>query len=80
MHKMYEKVAIITQIWNKVKCYFTNMSNAWFLVTTKYEQNHPILLCDITTNTQNVLKNSHNYSNLAQSQNSILRASATHGT
>ena len=35
---------------------------------TKYEQNHHILLWDITTNTQNVWKNSHNYWNLQQNQ------------
>ena len=33
---------------------------------TKYEQNHHTLLQDITTNTQNLQKNSNNYSNLAQ--------------
>ena len=46
---------------------------------TKYQQNHHILLGDITTNTQNLL-NSNNYSNLAQSQNSVLCASVAHGT
>ena len=35
---------------------------------TKYEQNHHILLQYITTNTQKLLINSHNYSNLSQSQ------------
>ena len=28
---------------------------------TKYEQNHQIVLCDITTNTQNLWKHYHNY-------------------
>ena len=69
IHKMFEKVAILTLIWHRVKCYFTSMSNALAPDNcTKYEQNHHILLQDITTNTQNVWKNSHNYSNLTQSQ------------
>ena len=44
------------------------MSNACYLITSKYEQNHHIVLGDITTNTQNVCKHGHNYSSLAQSQ------------
>ena len=30
--KMYEKVAIITQIWHRAKHYLTSMSNAWYLI------------------------------------------------
>ena len=30
---MYEKVPIITQIWLRAKCYFTSMSNAWYLIS-----------------------------------------------
>ena len=34
IHKMYEKVAIIIQIWHKAKSYFTSMSNTWYPITT----------------------------------------------
>ena len=34
IHKMYEKIAIITQIWHRVTWYFTSMSiDAWYLIT-----------------------------------------------
>ena len=30
---MYEKVAIITKIWHRYRCYFTSMSNnTWYLI------------------------------------------------
>ena len=32
-NKMYEKVAKITQIWHRAKCYFTSMSNIWYPIT-----------------------------------------------
>ena len=34
IHKMYEKFAIITQIWQRATCYFTSMSNTSYLITT----------------------------------------------
>ena len=33
IHKMYEKVSIITSLWNRATYYFTSMSNAWYLIT-----------------------------------------------
>ena len=30
---MYDKLATTTQIWEIAKCYFTNMSNAAYLIT-----------------------------------------------
>ena len=33
MHKMYETVVIITQIWYREKYYFTSKSNMWYLIT-----------------------------------------------
>ena len=33
MHKMYEHVAIIIQIWYKAKCCFTCMSNTLYLIS-----------------------------------------------
>ena len=30
---MYEKVALTTHIWHRAKCYFTIMSNAWYLIS-----------------------------------------------
>ena len=33
IHKMYEIVTIITQVWHRAKCCFTSMSNAWYLIT-----------------------------------------------
>ena len=60
IHKMYETVTIITQSWQRAKCYFT--------VPNMIEQNHHIQLWDITTNTQNLWKQYHHYSNWAQSQ------------
>ena len=35
---------------------------------TKYEYNQPIVLCDVTTNAQNVWKSARSYYNLEQSQ------------
>ena len=67
--QMFEKMSTVTHIWHRAKCYFM-----------KYEQNHHISLWDIRINTLNVFRNSHNYANLAQSDNSILRASEIHGT
>ena len=48
---------------------------------TKYKQNQ-ILLWDLTTHTQNLWQNGHNYSNTKcmTQLNSILHASAAHGT
>ena len=31
IHKMYEQVAIITEIWHRARCYFTSMSNRWYM-------------------------------------------------
>ena len=63
-HKLYEKVAIITDIWHRAKCYFTSMIHDDCF---KYEQNHDILLWEITKNTKNVYKKCINCSNLKQS-------------
>ena len=30
---MYDKVAIITQIWHRAKSYLASMSNTWYLIT-----------------------------------------------
>ena len=64
IHKMYEKLAIITQIWQKVNFYFTSMSNTSFLITVQDMKK-------ITTffKHSKFRKNYHNYTNLAQSQN-----------
>ena len=65
----------IQNVWKKwpqllkfgtAKCSFTSMSGPWYLITVPYKQNH--ILRDITTNTENLWNNSHNYSNLAPSQ------------
>ena len=55
---MYEKVAIITQIWDRTKCYFTSMSNPLYLITVpNMNKNRHILLWASTTNTQTLWKN-----------------------
>ena len=64
-------MAIITQIWHRAKLYFTSILLKQLIVPdycTTYEQNYHILVWDITRNTQNLCKNCHIYSNLAQSQ------------
>ena len=62
IHKMYEKVVIITQIWHRAK-YKLNKHDQRLVpdTCTKYVQNHHIHLRDITTSTQNLGKNNHNY-------------------
>ena len=52
IHKMYEKVAIINQIWQSQKLFYKHEQRMEPDNCTKYEQNHHILLHDITTNTQ----------------------------
>ena len=32
-HNIYENVTIFTQICNKDKCYFTSISNTWYMIT-----------------------------------------------
>ena len=70
IYKMFEKQAIIIQIWHKAKCYFTGMSNTWYMITVPNLNKITTvnMAMDITTNTQNVWKNCHNYSNMAYSQ------------
>ena len=47
---MYEKVAIITEIWHIAKCYFTRMNNALYLITvSKMNKKYHILFWDLTT-------------------------------
>ena len=65
---MYEKVAIITQIWQSQMLFYNHKQCTVPDNCTTYEQNHHILLQDNTINTQNLWRNSHYYSNLAQSQ------------
>ena len=63
LHKMYEKVAIILQIWHRQMIFYKHKQCMVLDTCTKYEENHHILFLDITT--QNVWKNCRNYSNLA---------------
>ena len=63
IHKMYEKVAIITQSWAQTQMLFYKHEQRMVLVWTKSP--HSSLKYH---NTQNLWKNNHNYSNLAQSQ------------
>ena len=74
-YKIYTNVAIINQIWHRVKWYFTSMNNTLPIYCIKYDYNHHILFWDITINIQNLWKNCHNYLNLAS-----LHALAGHGT
>ena len=40
IHKMYEKVALITQIWLRAKLYFTCISNPWYPIYRKSINHH----------------------------------------
>ena len=55
IYKMYEKVAIITQIWQSQMLFYKHEQGIVPDNCTKYEQNHHILLRDNTTNTQNLI-------------------------
>ena len=61
-------IAIITQIWHGAKCilYASVTHGTWLLYQIWTKSTHSSW--DITTNTQNLWKNRHDYSNLAQSQ------------
>ena len=48
---MYEKVAIISQIWNKAKYYFTSISNTWYLITVANMNNTTTLFSEISQQT-----------------------------
>ena len=45
---MYEKVAIITQIWQRAKHYFTSIISTWFIMTV-----HPMVHDHGTKNEDN---------------------------
>ena len=78
IHKMYEKVAIITQIWQKAKCYFTSMSNALYLIAvTHIFFNH--ILWDNTT-LKFYREKMAIITQFGTQPNSILRAAVAHGT
>ena len=65
---MYEKLAAITQIWQRAKCYFTSMNNASNLITVPYMKTITTFFSEISQHSKFILKNCHNQSNLAQSQ------------
>ena len=67
-HKMYEKVAVITQIWHKDKRYFTSMSNASYLVTVLNTNKITRFFSVISQQTLKIYETTHNYSKLALSQ------------
>ena len=81
IHKMYmyEKVAIITQIWYRVRCDFTSTSNAWYLINVLNMNKITTFLEISQPKTQNLSENNHYNSNWAE-PNSILHASAAHDT
>ena len=62
---MYEKVAI-TQLLHRAKCYFTSMSNAWYMITIPNMNKIITLFSAISQQTLKISEKSHNYSNLAQ--------------
>ena len=69
IHKMYEQVALITQIWHSTRGYFTSMSNTWCLITVPSMNKITIFLSDISQLTLTIYENyCHNYSNVIQSQ------------
>ena len=49
LHNMHEKVVIITQIWQSQMLFYKHEQHIVPDTCTKYEQDHHILLCDITT-------------------------------
>ena len=48
---MYEKVAIITQIWHRAKCNFTDISNAWDQITVPNMNKITTLISEISQQT-----------------------------
>ena len=44
----------ITHIWHRVKCYFTNMRNAWYLITVPNMNNITTFFSDISQQTLNI--------------------------
>ena len=60
---MYEQMAIITQIWQSKMLFYKHEQHIVPDNCTNYEQKQHILLQDSTATTQNLWKNSHNYSN-----------------
>ena len=68
---------IMTHIWQTPNCYFTCISNTCYLITVlKYEWNQPVVLWDITANTQGVWNKLPLLQTFGSGPNSILRALA----
>ena len=78
---MYENMPIITQIWHRAKCYFASMSNASYQIncTKSEKKNSPHSSLRYHT-TQNVWKKLPQLLQFGTEPNSILHASAAHGT
>ena len=77
---MYEKITIITQIWQGAKCYFKYASEThgtWLLYQIWTKSTHSYS-SSLRHHNKHLSVFGHNYTNLAQSY-SIWHTSATHG-
>ena len=67
--QMYDKVIIITQIWHRTQCYFTTISNAWYLIPVPNINKITTFFAVISQQRlKRLWRNGHNYWNLAQGQ------------
>ena len=64
-HKMYEQVAIITQLWYRVKYYSTSIRNTWYLIIVPKLNKISTFFYDISHTQTTFMKECHSYSNLA---------------
>ena len=68
IHKIYGKVNIITQIGRSAQCYFTSMSNAWYLITVPNMSKITTIISEISQALNIYGQNSHYYSNFTLNQ------------
>ena len=54
IHQMYEKVALITQIWHRAKCYITSMSITWYLISVQNMKTITTFFSEISWGTLNI--------------------------
>ena len=76
IHKIYETVTIITQIWHTAKC---SMSNEWYLITVPNINKITTFVCELTQQTLKMYVEKTIITQICTEPNSISHASVAHG-
>ena len=80
IHTMYEKVAIITQMWHLAKCYFASLSISWYLITVPKMNKIATFFSKISEQTLKIYEKIAIIIQIWHRTKSILHASTAHGT